>query len=210
MNGPHLTTTLVPTLTGRGVGAATPSASIMEPVFITVDTQLHSCGSGRDPLNSPSNGLFCGDCSVGLESSTAFFNHWLSLHCQPLSTHLATQGGQQAEGRPGHLHGDQLVMQRCATCNHIFVEGTERCTQHAVKGCYQPPPALIQVDHKGRKRKAITVASPSGLAKKTADSLLTGSKRCVCGVCHAPVKSVSSYFLHWLEQHQSQLATPCH
>jgi len=28
------------------------------------------------------------------------------------------------------------------------------------------------------------------------------AKRCICGACHAQVKSVTSYFLHWVSEHQ--------
>ena len=72
------------------------------------------------PVARGGTGLFCGDCSLALESSNAFFSHWLALHCQPHSPDASNAGGD------GSRDNSKLVMQRCLKCNHIFVEGTDR------------------------------------------------------------------------------------
>ena len=85
-------------------------------------------------------------------------------------------------------------MHRCSGCNHIFVQGTQRFEQHAVIGC-QPV------------KLSSPTTKPTNARKRALEPLVSSaspspSKHCVCGVCHASVKSITSYFLHWLEQHQ--------
>ena len=48
--------------------------------------------------------------------------------------------------------------------------------------------------------------SERGTIKKQEASTISSNKNCVCGVCNAPVKTITSYFLHWLEQHQDSLS----
>ena len=43
------------------------------------------------------------------------------------------------------------------------------------------------------------------LDTSTGGTTTVGSKNCVCGVCNASVKSITSYFLHWLEHHQNDV-----
>jgi len=215
----HFLTQLISPVTARvGSGtqygdvaaAAATAAAAGEPLYITIDTSTAAQICPPDsipwtlqPVSPPAaataGSLFCGDCSVGLESSSAFFNHWLAHHCQPHSP-----SNNVSERGP-----DQLVMQRCPTCNHIFVEGTERCAQHAANGCVRAAtPASSDVssqDHKARKRKG-SGAPGQGQLKKVKDAFgtISGSKHCVCGACHTAVKSITSYFLHWLEHHQKR------
>ena len=174
-----------------------------------------------------------------------------------------------------------LIMEKCSVCNHIFVQGTERYSQHSRSGsCVSslsniatfegrhnvdavnnndPSPGLrmmVPLNHNeykivetletdvshasdsqlsppsdlpriplalcqvvattlGNKKRKIGVVSPQALEDKntikrreTSPSSVVGTsytKNCVCGVCNASVKTITSYFLHWLEHHQDDL-----
>ena len=93
------------------ISAAESSTDPKHPLLVAVEVPPVARGTG----------LFCGDCSLALESSNAFFSHWLALHCQPHSPDAGNAGGDKSRDN------SKLVMQRCLKCNHIFVEGTDRC-----------------------------------------------------------------------------------
>ena len=58
----------------------------------------------------------------------------------------------------------------------------------------------------GNKKRKLGL-SPQEVPDKTlskrqeSPSLWSSSKNCVCGLCNEPVKTITSYFLHWLERH---------
>ena len=58
----------------------------------------------------------------------------------------------------------------------------------------------------GNKKRKLGL-SPQEVSDKTlskrqeSPSLWSSSKNCVCGLCNEPVKTITSYFLHWLERH---------
>ena len=62
----------------------------------------------------------------------------------------------------------------------------------------------------GNKKRKFGVISPTSsdasvrnvTKKHEATGISNHNKNCVCGVCNAQVKTITSYFLHWLEQHQ--------
>ena len=78
-------------------------------------------------------------------------------------------------------------------------------------------PALSQIvtHSNGNKKRKFGGVSPKtsetserSIVKKLETSTIgSNNKNCVCGVCNASVKSITSYFLHWLEQHQDDLST---
>ena len=57
----------------------------------------------------------------------------------------------------------------------------------------------------GSSLLAVEVPDKNGVIKKqeTIVGTTSCSKNCVCGVCNISVKSITSYFLHWLEHHQN-------
>jgi len=62
----------------------------------------------------------------------------------------------------------------------------------------------------GNKKRKFGVISPTSsdafvrniTKKHETPGISNHNKNCVCGVCNAQVKTITSYFLHWLEQHQ--------
>lgn len=97
------------------------------------------------------------------------------------------------------------------------MEGTDRCTQHTLNGCQSGTniqQSLVysnSVDEnptRKRKQEDDCLPTPANKVSSVGKSALAtqfgsgGSKRCVCGLCHAQVKSVTSYFLHWVREHR--------
>ena len=77
-------------------------------------------------------------------------------------------------------------------------------------------PALSEIvtQTNGNKKRKFGGLSPKttetferNIAKKMETSTISSNnKNCVCGVCNASVKTITSYFLHWLERHQDDLS----
>ena len=116
---------------------------------------------------------------------------------------------------------DRQVRRSTATLQYILFYLTTlfagfRCTQHTLNGCQSGTNTQLQsfvysnsVDvNPNRKRKQEDDCWPtpankvSSVGKTGLANPFGGSKRCVCGLCHAQVKSVTSYFLHWVREHR--------
>ena len=106
-------------------------------------------------LNSPT----CGKCGVSLETSEAFFSHWLTHHCQP-------------HGPANDKSNDSTVSSSTADIQQAL---------HPTAG-------------KKRKHTEEQGVNPTGPA--------VGGRKCVCGICQTQVKSITSFLLHWVQQHQ--------
>lgn len=156
--------------------------------------------------SSQSNGLFCGECSMRLNSPIEFFQHWVNHHCQ-LEQPTAKNTSLPSRDPNVDAAGPSLTMERCNLCNHIFVEGTNRYKNHLL-GCekkvvYAPnmidvkevPPPTIPAQPSASRAKKLK-KSQGGASQQSS------SHKFVCGVCDAGVKTVTAFFLHWLESHQ--------
>ena len=108
-------------------------------------------------LNSPT----CGKCGVSLETSEAFFSHWLTHHCQP-------------HGPANDKNNDSTVSSSTPDFQQALpTAGKKRRYTEEQAGCGD---------------------NPTGPA--------VGGRKCVCGICQTQVRSITSFLLHWVQQHQ--------
>jgi len=158
---------------------------------------LANVASACSPVNT--NKLVCGDCDFTFGTDRELFDHWLERHCRPQE--------------PRRKEEPELQLEQCATCNLVFVRGTQRYLDHT-RACTGPLPA--------NKRKAASACSkrkwcedskrgsshlggrPSS-AKRAAQASAAAAQAAAavvsCGICSADVKTITSFFLHWLDVH---------
>lgn len=152
-----------------------------DEIYFAVDTseellldQLAFGGGGK--------GHICGHCSAFLPESSNFFQHWLTFHCQLV---------QPPEEEPEE--DKDITIERCLTCNHVFVRGTQRHQDHEL-GCRTGGGGEDQ-------QQALLEIEVVGHQKSGGKRVRAQEHRLACGVCEADVKTVTSFFLHWLHAH---------
>ena len=104
----------------------------------------------------PLNNLVCGDCSVRFEDGQVFFQHWLENHCK-------------LEEPPPAKHNDNLPLEQCGGCGHVFVTGTPQYAEHQMS-CL-PASGTVGPDNKALKQQQGQQVPPGGV------TVAPGSKR---------------------------------
>ncbi|TRY79447.1 hypothetical protein TCAL_07550 [Tigriopus californicus] len=131
--------------------------------------------------SSGANRLLCGDCSVGFESADVFFKHWLDNHCK-------LENDQTSSNMP---------LQQCPTCKHIFVMGTAKALEHNQR-CGLDKAKMNSAIQKRKQHENEENVQPTVKLPKTAKRPPNAVS---CGTCSLNLKTITSFFLHWLEAH---------
>ncbi len=153
--------------------------------------------------------LVCGDCSAAFQDGEVLFQHWLEQHCRPQQQQRQVSSQQQEQQQK-----DRLELEQCCTCNHVFVKGTQRLADHVAKCAAKTPqgetPTAAASSLKRKSQEDLSCkqtpapATPSKVSKRPGSSSSSSSSSLSmvsCGVCSTDVKTVTSFFLHWLDAH---------
>ncbi len=140
----------------------------------------------------PHHHLVCGECNAAFQDGDVLFQHWLEEHCRP---------NHQQHGRPPHQQ-DRLELEHCATCNHVFVKGTDRLSEHvATCSAAKRKEAPEEDDESASSGSSVKAAAAAAKNAKKPSGAASSSSVVSCGICSVDVKTVTSFFLHWLDAH---------
>lgn len=131
--------------------------------------------------SSNNHRLLCGDCSVAFESADVFFKHWLDNHCK-------LDVDQTSSNMP---------LQQCPTCKHVFVMGTAKALEHNQR-CGSDKVKMSTTLQKRKQHENEENVQPTVKLPKTAKRPPNAVS---CGTCSLTLKTITSFFLHWLEAH---------
>ena len=116
----------------------------------------------------------CANCALSFDSADAFFQHWLECHCKEPNLPSTSS---------------------CPTCNHT--KDASMKNKLDVHVCRQNNNVKTAL-----KRKAEDKSTCQRQSKKAVVNGANAS-HFACGVCTKDVRTVTSFFLHWLDSHHA-------
>ena len=119
----------------------------------------------------------CASCSTTFESGDTFFQHWVEKHCK-----VEAQDDEE----------------RCKNCDQRLVDPVTR-KKLEIHVCTQKRPQKRKSEDSG--------CSPNATKGKKSSNHhhinSTANHPVACGVCSKELRTITSFFLHWLDSHHA-------
>ncbi len=165
---------------GRGFRQSFVTLDTSKEIFPEVPTPQIVIEEPGRATSVAAQKLICGDCSATFGEGDALFRHWLERHCRPSEK---KEAGERVE--------------QCHTCGRVFVGEVEALRQHRLE-CLNSGGAKAKTVKRKLDGEGGEKCVPS---KRTPSCSAAAAAALSCGVCLAEVRTVTSFFLHWLEAH---------